>query len=92
MGFLTAFFFPLALQLASQCKCVKVFGMELASAAATKGTPPPATCGYQDGGAEEGWGGGGRSLQREVRISWGGGRSGRREGLLHQWPRESRCT
>ena len=39
MGFLTAFFFPLALQLASQYKCVKVFGKELASAAATKGTP-----------------------------------------------------
>ena len=38
MGFLTAFFFPLALQLASQYKCVKVFGKELAPAAA-RGTP-----------------------------------------------------
>ena len=39
MGFLTAFFFPLALQLASQYKCVKVFGKELAPAAAARGTP-----------------------------------------------------
>ena len=40
MGFLTAFFFPLALQLASQYKCVKVFGKELApAAAAARGTP-----------------------------------------------------
>ena len=38
MGFLTAFFFPLALQLASQYKCVRVFGKELAPAAA-RGTP-----------------------------------------------------
>eukprot|EP00731_Ephydatia_muelleri_P006520 Em0003g768a len=39
VGFLTAFFFPLALQLASQYKCVKVFGKELAPAAAARGTP-----------------------------------------------------
>ena len=39
MGFLTAFFFPLALQLTSQYKCVKVFGKELAPAAAARGTP-----------------------------------------------------
>ena len=39
MGFLTAFFFPLALQLASQYKCGKVFGKELAPAAAARGTP-----------------------------------------------------
>ncbi|KAL5502798.1 hypothetical protein EMCRGX_G009626 [Ephydatia muelleri] len=39
VGFLTAFFFPLALQLASQYKCVKVFGKELLPAAATRGTP-----------------------------------------------------
>ena len=38
MGFLTAFFFPLVLQLASQYKCVKV-GKELAPAAAARGTP-----------------------------------------------------
>ena len=42
MGFLTAFFFPLALQLASQYKCVKVFGgKELAPTAATRGTRSP---------------------------------------------------
>ena len=64
MGFLTAFFFSLALQLASQYKCVKVFGKELAPAAAARGTPPPATCGYRDGGAEEGWGGGGGGAYR----------------------------
>ena len=40
VGFLTAFFFPLALQLASQYKCVKVLGKELApAAAAARGTP-----------------------------------------------------
>eukprot|EP00731_Ephydatia_muelleri_P006570 Em0003g818a len=39
VGFLTAFFFPLALQLASQYKCVRVFGKELAPAAAARGTP-----------------------------------------------------
>ena len=37
VGFLTAFFIPLALQLASQYKCVKVFGKALP--ADTRGTP-----------------------------------------------------
>ena len=92
MGFLTAFFFPLALQLASQYKCVKVFGKELVPAAAARGTPlqPHVDTEMEvlkKVGEDEG-----RSLRRDVRMSWGGGRSGSREGLLHQWPRESRCT
>ena len=69
---------------------VQVFGKELAPAAA-RGTPfqPHVDTEMEvlkkDG--EEG-----RSLQREVRMSWGGRRLGRREGLLHPWPRQSRCT
>ena len=92
MGFLTAFFFPLALQLASQYKCVKVFGKELAPAAAARGTPLQPHVDTEMEVLKKVGEDGGRSLRREVRMSWGGVRPGRREGLLHQWPRESRCT
>ena len=93
MGFLTAFFFPLALQLASQYKCVKVFGKELApAAAAARGTPLQPHVDTEMEVLKKDGEEGGRSLQREVRMSWGGRRLGRREGLLHPWPRQSRCT
>ena len=92
MGFLTAFFFPLALQLASQYKCVKVFGKELAPAAAARGTPLQPHVDTEMEVLKKDGEEGGRSLQRIVRMSWGGGRPGKREGLLHPWPRQSRCT
>ena len=80
MGFLTVFFFPLALQLVSQYKCVKVFGKELVPAAAARGTPlqPHVDTEMEvlkNDGEEEG-----RSLQSGVMMNWGGRRPGRREG------------
>ncbi|KAL5502756.1 hypothetical protein EMCRGX_G009577 [Ephydatia muelleri] len=40
--------------------------------------PPPATCGYQDGGAEEGWGGGGAELTEGSEDELGRGKVGKK--------------
>eukprot|EP00731_Ephydatia_muelleri_P006574 Em0003g822a len=91
VGFLTAFFFPLALQLASQYKCVKVFGKELAPAAAARGTPlqPHVDTKMEvlkKDGEEEG-----AELTEGNEDELGRENAGIREGLLLPWPRQSRC-
>ena len=70
MGFLTAFFFP-------SWPVLRYLGRSL-HLLLPLGNPPPATCGYRDGGAEEGWEEEGAELTEGSEDELGRGKAGKK--------------